>query len=151
MDVAALIAWIVTASGGAIIVATWLAKGGAREPQDYAEQRQQARLGQRPTALGLTMHLVIPHGVLALVGLVLCIAFTSDNDAYSEARVIAPVAVVVVAAIGAWMLRRWRVAAKAGPDAAPAERDLPSGLVAVHGVSAVATVALVIVAAILSS
>jgi hypothetical protein len=102
MDVAALIAWIVTASGGAIIVATWLAKGGAREPQDYAEQRQQARLGQRPTALGLTMHLVIPHGVLALVGLVLWIAFTSDNDAYSEARVIAPVAVVVVAAIGAW-------------------------------------------------
>ena len=137
MEWAALIAWVVTAGGGFLLLAQWLRHGGM----------QQRAGGQiRPI-------LILSHFALAATGLVLWIAFiASDSDALAW---IAFVLLLVVALLGwtmfaIWYQRRQSPAATA-PEASPgmpAEQRFPVAIVTLHGIGAVTTVVLVFLAAI---
>ena len=66
MDVAALIAWLLTAAGGFVLLGTWIAKGG---------HRPDAAARAVPPAL------VFGHFLLAAAGLVLWIVYVAaDSD-----------------------------------------------------------------------
>jgi Na+/proline symporter len=141
MEWAALIAWVLTAGGGFILLALWVARGG---------------LAQREAGDRIRPPLIFSHFGLAATGLVLWIIYlASDSDALAW---IAFVALVVVAALGwtmfaIWWRRRQRGAvegAMAGgmTETAPAEQRFPVSIVALHGVLAVTTVLLVLLAAL---
>ncbi|KDN21882.1 hypothetical protein [Amycolatopsis rifamycinica] len=132
MDIAALIAWLVTAVGGFVMLGTWIAKGGTREP------------GRSRFSPGL----VFGHFALAAAGLVLWISYLVAGG--KTLAWIAFVLLVPVAALGFTMLARWipgRRAGTAGGDRAP-EQHFPVVVVGAHGLVAVATVVLVLLAAL---
>ena len=137
MEWAALIAWLVTAGGGFLLLLKWLRGGGM-------SQREGGQI--RPI-------LILSHFALAATGLVLWIAFVaSDSDALAW---IAFAILVVVALLGwtmfaIWYQRRQRQGvSEAGPSpGAPAEQSFPVAIVALHGIAAVTTVVLVFLAAI---
>jgi hypothetical protein len=138
----ALVTWIATAGGGFVMLAIWFARGGMR-------QRDRARI--RPP-------LIVSHFALAATGLVIWIIYlASDSDALAW---IALAILGVVALLGWTMFFIWagqrqrRDAAPAGGspleggDAGrPAEQHFPVPVVALHGLLAVATVLLVLLAA----
>ncbi|MFE3799884.1 hypothetical protein KHQ06_17370 [Nocardia tengchongensis] len=142
MAIAALITWLLTAAGGFVLLGTWIAKGGVREPR--------------------TSHLPPPvifgHFLLAAIGLVLWIIYlVVDSDALAW---VAFGLLVPVAALGFVMLLRWipvyRAARTADAEPAPvsipgqepAERHFPVLIVGGHGVFAVITVVLVLLTAL---
>lgn len=135
MDIAALIAWLVTAVGGFVMLGTWIAKGGTREP---------ARSRFSPG-------LIFGHFALAAAGLVLWIIYLIAGG--KTLAWIAFILLVPVAALGFTMLARWipgyrnRTATASTGDAAP-EQHFPVVVVAAHGLVAVATVVLVLLAAL---
>jgi len=160
MNVAALIAWLVTALGGFYLLGKWLAGGGARQ-QHGGPSRFPA-----PVIFG--------HFLLAATGLIVWIVFL-----LAHAKALAWTAFVIlvpVALLGFTMFFRWigvrrgdrgaaapvpapaRVdtgAAAAGapaPAAAgaavPAERHLPVPVVLAHGALAATTLVLVLLAAL---
>jgi hypothetical protein len=142
VNITALIAWIVTAGGGVYLLATWLAHGGTRAPGS----------SRFPPAL------IFGHFALAAVGLVVWIVFVIAGG-----RALAWIAfalLVLIALLGFTMFARWLPgyrgrgsAVTGGPgtttmsDLEPAERHFPVVLVGGHGVLAVATVILVLLAA----
>lgn len=142
MNAAALIAWIVTAGGGFYLLALWLAGGGTAAP---AASRFPA-----PVIFG--------HVALAAAGLVLWISFVISGIAVLAWTAFG--VLVLVGVLGFVMLARWvpayrgRGAAHAGPgtpaasDLVPAEDRFPVALVAGHGLLAVATVLLALMAAL---
>ncbi|MFE3104950.1 hypothetical protein [Nocardia tengchongensis] len=142
MAIAALITWLLTATGGFVLLGTWIAKGGVREPR--------------------TSHLPPPvifgHFLLAVIGLVLWIVYlVVDSDALAW---VAFGFLVPVAALGFVMLLRWipiyRAARAAAAEPAPlsiagegpAEQHFPVLIVGGHGVFAVVTVVLVLLTAL---
>ena len=138
MKWAALIAWIVTAGGGFILLSIWLMRGGMRQ--------QEAGSRIRPP-------LILSHFLLAAGGLVLWIIYlVADKDALSW---IAFVILAIVAVLGWTMFAIWlrqRQArgggtAIAAPDV-PAEQHFPVLVVALHGLLAVTTVLLVLLTAL---
>jgi hypothetical protein len=135
MEWAALISWIVTAAGGFVLLAVWLRRGGM-------QQRESGRI--RPA-------LILSHFGLAALGLVLWIVYViNDNDTLAW---IAFALLVVVAVLGwtmfaIWWRRRQLGAAAGAEAAAPAEQHFPVPVVAVHGLLAVLTVVLVLLAAL---
>lgn len=134
MDVAALVAWLVTAAGGFVLLGIWIARGALRAAEG----------GTRfPPAV------VFGHFLLAAVGLLVWIAFVA-SDASSGLAWTALVVLVPVALLGFTLVLRWlgdrRDAARAPVRAA--EQAFPLPVVVVHGLLAVTTVALVLVAAI---
>jgi hypothetical protein len=143
MNVAALVVWVLTAGGGFYLLATWIAKGGARSPSS----------SQLPPAL------IFGHFALAAVGLVVWIVFViagSKALAWIAFALLVPVALLGFAMLARWIpTYRARAAvvaggpAASGPSAAePAERHFPVALVAGHGLLAVVTVILVLLAAL---
>jgi hypothetical protein len=141
MEWAALIAWVLTAGGGFVMLAIWLMRGGMR-------QRESGRI--RPP-------LILGHFALAATGLVLWIIYVAtDSDALGW---IAFVLLLVVAALGFTMFAIWArqrqaratvahaATATSGP-AQPAEQGFPVVIVALHGVAAVTTLVLVLLAAL---
>jgi manganese efflux pump family protein len=129
MGIAALVAWIVTALGGFFLLAKWVAGGGHR----------------RPSNTKLPPAVVFGHFVLAATGLVLWIVYLlTDNQPVGW---IGWIILVPVAALGFVMLVRWipsvraQTAAEDGP-----ERSFPVVVVGAHGVLAVTTVVLGILA-----
>lgn len=136
MGIVALVAWLLTAIGGFYLLATWITKGGTKSSRFPA-----------PVIFG--------HFALAAVGLVVWIIYLVAN--VTALAWVAFVLLVPVALLGFTMLARWvptyraRVTA-GGPGAtsapAPAERHFPVAVVAGHGVLAVATVVVVLLAAI---
>ncbi|MBD0329648.1 MAG: hypothetical protein ICV64_06050 [Thermoleophilia bacterium] len=136
MEWAALIAWIVTAGGGSVLLAIWLGKGG---------------MEQREGTDRIRPAFVLSHFGLAATGLVLWLLYTlTDTQALAW---IALVLVLAVAALGWLMFFIWLRQRRATPSpgegaaaAAPAEQNFPRALVALHGVGAVATVVLVLLA-----
>lgn len=129
MSIAALIAWVVTAGGGFVLLGTWLARGGTRDSK-------------------LPAPVVFGHFAAAAAGLVLWIVYL-----VAESAVLAWIAfalLVVVALLGFTMFARWvptyRVRATAAAGDAPAERHFPVAVVGAHGLLAVATVVLVLLA-----
>ncbi|NIH79092.1 hypothetical protein [Amycolatopsis viridis] len=135
MDIAALIAWLVTAVGGFVMLGTWIAKGGTREP------------GSSRFSPGL----IFGHFAIAAAGLVLWIIYLVVGGA--TLAWIAFVLLVPVALLGFTMFARWvpgyraRTAPASGKEAAP-EQHFPVAVVAGHGLVAVATVVLVLLAAL---
>jgi hypothetical protein len=155
VDIAALILWVLTAGGGFYLLATWIAKGGAR-----------------PAPAGGSKFpppLIFGHFLLAAVGLIVWIIYVvNDKSAFAWT---AFVLLAVVAVLGFTMLARWiptyraqqahaPVAAGAGsapaPSSAaagdgPAERHFPVAIVAGHGLLAATTLVVVLLAALGSS
>jgi hypothetical protein len=133
----ALIAWLLTAVGGFVLLSIWVARGGmqAREP------------GSR-----IRPGLILSHFALAATGLVLWIIFVAtDSDVLAW---IAFAILLVVAVLGWtmfaiwWRRRQSGAAAQAVDPAMPAEQHFPVLVVAGHGILAVTTVVLVFLATI---
>ena len=138
MEWAALIAWVATAGGGFVLLATWLARGGMRQ-------------GREP-GTRIRPPLILSHFLLAAAGLVLWIIYlASDSGALAW---VAFVILAIVAALGwtmfaVWYQRRQRGAVRETVDpGTPAEQHFPVPVVAGHGVLAVTTVVLVFLTAI---
>lgn len=142
MDIAALIAWIVTAAGGIDLIATWLAAGGVRRRHEAVSR--------------LPVPAVFGHASLAVIGLLLWIAYLITDD-----RVLAWLAFIVlpiIASVGAFMFVLWRRAFRAGRHheasedveraSTSPESRLPVPVVFLHGAAAVTTVVLVLLAAL---
>lgn len=134
MDVAALLAWIITALGGFVLLGTWIAKGGHRR-----DQGQPSRFSPG---------LIFGHFLLAATGLVLWIIYVAaDRDSLTW---VAFGIVAVVALLGFTMFFRWlpQVRANRGANASTAEAQFPVPVVIVHGLLAATTLVLVLIAAI---
>jgi hypothetical protein len=139
MEWAALVAWLLTAGGGFVLLSIWIMRGG---------MRQQADTGRR-----IRPPLILAHFLLAAVGLVVWIVYlVKDSDALAW---IAFAMLAVVAVLGWTMFAIWvrgRQAQSAGAEAVapgrPAEQHFPVPIVALHGVAAVTTVVLVLLAAV---
>jgi manganese efflux pump family protein len=139
MEWAALIAWVLTAGGGFVLLAIRLARGG---------MQQQREAGNR-----IRPPLIMSHFLLAATGLVLWIVYIgTDSNALAW---IAFVLLAVVAVLGFTMLSIWlrrrrargAVAEAITPDTPP-EQHFPVPVVALHGVLAVTTTLLVLLTAL---
>ncbi|HEX9336414.1 MAG TPA: hypothetical protein VF892_11035 [Pseudonocardiaceae bacterium] len=145
MSIAALIAWVVTAIGGFVLLGTWIANGGTSTP----------RTSHFPPAV------IFGHFALAAAGLVVWIIYLIANSAVLAW--IAFALLVPVALLGFTMFARWiptyraraTVAAGSGgpgaiaaTDRAPAEQRFPVAVVGAHGVLAIVTVVLVLLTAL---
>jgi flagellar basal body-associated protein FliL len=144
MEWAALIAWVVTAAGGFVLLTIWLSRGGMRQAHEAG-----ARI--RPP-------LILSHFLLAATGLVVWIIYiATDSDALAW---VALVLLAVVALLGFTMFAIWYQRRQRGPAAAtgvtgspgssdtPPEQHFPVPIVGLHGLLAVTTVALVFLTAI---
>jgi hypothetical protein len=152
MGIAALVAWVLTAGGGFVMVGRWVAAGGLRQQRDGATR--------------FPAPLVFGHAGLAAAGLVLWIIYlVLDADSL---RWVAFILLVLVALGGFTLFARWlpsrrasavpaggvgssgrggdTVTARAGAE--PAERHVPVPVVAAHGLFAVATLVLVLLTAL---
>ena len=141
MEWAALIAWVLTAGGGFVMLAIWFARGGMR-------QRESGRI--RPP-------LILSHFALAATGLVLWLIYVAnDNDTLAW---IAFALLVVVAVLGFTMFAIWQrqrqgraavlqtATATSGPPQ-PAEQRFPVVIVALHGLAAATRLVLVLLASL---
>lgn len=138
MEWAALIAWVVTAAGGFVLLAIWLSRGGMRQGRE-----QGGRI--RPP-------LILGHFLLAATGLVIWIIYVaSDSDALAwiAFAILAVVALLGWTMFAIWFQRRQRGAVREAVDpGTPAEQHFPVPVVAAHGLLAVTTVVLVFLAGI---
>ena len=138
MKWAALVTWVLTAGGGFVLFAIWLARGGMRE-QSVGWNRI------RPP-------LILSHFLLAAGGLVVWIVYLAAHR--HVLTWIAFAILVVVALLGWTMFAIWLRRRQARADAAtvtpdtPAEQHFPVAVVALHGLLAVATVVLVLLTAL---
>jgi hypothetical protein len=137
MDVAALVAWLVTALGGFVLLFKWVSAGGHKPTTEPRSRLSPAQ--------------VFGHFLLAAVGLVLWIVYVaSDSDGVTWP---AFAIVVVVALIGFTMFFRWlpqvRAQHSASGTSVPAtpETKLPVPVVVVHGLVGATTLVLVLFAA----
>jgi hypothetical protein len=139
MKWAALIAWVLTAGGGFILLSIWLARGG---------MRQQREAGNR-----IRPPLIMSHFLLAATGLVIWIIYLAKDKstlAWVAFGILAVVALLGWTMFFIWLRRRQgRVAgADTVTSGAPAEQNFPVSIVALHGILAVTTVVLVLLTAI---
>jgi hypothetical protein len=142
MDVAALIAWILTAGGGFFMLGTWVSKGGHRQPSS----------SRFPPAL------IFGHFALAAVGLIVWIIYVAAGGkalAWTAFIILLPVALMGFAMLARWIptYRARATAPVAAPavgaaDTGPAERHFPVAVVGVHGLLAVTTLVLVLLTAL---
>jgi manganese efflux pump family protein len=142
MDIAALVLWILTALGGFYLLAKWVAGGGHRQT----------------SATKFPPGVIFSHFTLAAAGLVLWIIYLATGN--TPVGWVALIVLAPVAALGLAMFARWiptyrssRSAVMAGGSAtaeadaqAPPERSFPVVVVGAHGVLAVTTVVLVLLA-----
>ncbi|MFE2263764.1 hypothetical protein [Streptomyces griseosporeus] len=141
MDIAALIAWVVTALGGFHLLGTWIQRGGIRQQQSGTSR--------------LPAPVVFGHFALAAIGLVVWIVYVvADKDAlaWTTFGLLLPVALLGFTMLARWIpVHRRRAAAAAAPGAegtVPAERHFPVAVVVAHGLFAVVTLVLVLLTAL---
>ncbi len=141
MGIAALVTWLVTAGFGSFMVLRWVNRGGLRGGGTSATHFPPAR--------------VFTHLGLAVAGLVVWIVYLAVDS--SLLAWIAVADLVLVALLGGLLVRRWaadgRVAMAAErsgrtPTVDLAEQHIPRGPVVLHGVFAVSTLVLVLLAAL---
>jgi manganese efflux pump family protein len=141
--VAALIAWLLTAGLGGLLVFMWVARS-APLPRARA-----ASYGRPPPYIPRT--LIAGHALLAVAGLVVWITYlllSMDRLAWVALGVLVPVALLGTSMFIRWLgSRRMRRASRAGART-PAESRLPTLVVLCHGLIGTTTVVLVLVAAI---
>jgi hypothetical protein len=143
MRTAALIAWIATVAGGLTLTAFWLVRGGWSRPQD-TEEKMARHDATRLAPLGISLHFLLPHALLAIVGLILWGAYTASQDDYEQVEVFAPIVLGIVAVLGLTMWS-WARRSRRSRIRTPEDR-LPTPLVFVHGLAAVTTIVLVVLA-----
>jgi hypothetical protein len=135
MEIAALIAWLLTAAGGFYLLVTWATRGGLRKDAAAAPTR-------------LPAGVVFAHFLLAATGLVLWIIYLAgDSSGLAWASF---VILLVVALLGFAMFFRWlggRQGAAAATGAGAPEQHFPLAAVVGHGVLAATTLVLVLLAA----
>jgi hypothetical protein len=139
MKWAALVAWVITAGGGFVLLSIWLMRGGMR-------QQQEAGNRIRPP-------LILGHFLFAAAGLIVWIIYLiADKDALAW---VAFAILAVVAVLGWTMFAIWlrrRQARPSGGDVTapgiPAEQHFPVSIVTLHGLLAVTTVVLVLLTAL---
>ena len=139
MKWAALIAWVITAGGGFVLLSIWLMRGGMR-------QQQEAGNRIRPP-------LILSHFLLAAGGLVVWIIFlVADKHvlAWIAFAILAVVAVLGWTMFAIWFRRRQARAggSEIAAPGVPAEQHFPVSVVSVHGLLAVTTVVLVLLTAL---
>jgi hypothetical protein len=155
MAVAALVAWLVTAGGGLVLLATWAARGGARTSRDTAvvgAARSAAGAAGLPVTAPTRLRppLVLAHVGIAVAGLAVWIAYLVTDDGWLAWT--AFVLLLPVALLGLTMLARWVQSGDHRRDAAVGaarpESAFPLPVVVGHGVVAVTTVVLVLLTAL---
>jgi len=132
MKWAALIAWVVTAGGGFVLLGIWLKNGGMQRA------REAGRRIRPPLILG--------HFALAAAGLVIWIIYiAADKDvlAWIAFAILAVVAALGFTMFAIWLSQRRGVAA---PD--PPEQRFPVPIVGLHGLLAATTLVLVLLTAL---
>src|ERR687887_98394 len=140
MKWAALIAWVLTAGGGFVLLSIWLQRGGMRQQQEGGNRI-------RPP-------LILSHFLLAATGLVIWIIYiVADKEALAwvALAILAVVAVLGFTMFAIWLRRRRARMAGAMETATPgvpAEQHFPVSIVALHGILAVVTVVLVLLTAL---
>jgi manganese efflux pump family protein len=166
MDNAALVVWLLTAGGGLTLATIWLARGGLRQRDEVlessyvhvADATDVAGLAPPPRQSRLPAWMITTHAALAALGLFLWIYYVGhEGEEGTGIGALPPLVVgllLMVAAIGATMVRRWRAQrtrldAHEVPKAErPPEQRFPAAVVALHGLLAVATIALVFLTAV---
>lgn len=142
MGVAALFSWLITASGGLYLLVIWLIENETG--------------GRGSTASRLPLPVISGHALLATAGLIVWAGYllTSRRTlAWASVALLAAVALLGLTMVSRW-IRVYRAFVPAGGHgaadllAAPAERNFPLFVVFAHGLLAVATVALVVLAAL---
>ncbi|MFG3281739.1 hypothetical protein [Streptomyces sp. NPDC048111] len=129
MGVFVLCAWLVTAALGGYLAAVWIRHGGLRQ--------------RAPGVTRLPLWLIGGHVVVALAGLVAWGGYLMGDLAGLAWAACA--GVLVVAAFGAAMLLRWLPSSgRHSQHGTTAERHFPVTAVVAHGMSAGATVLLVV-------
>lgn len=138
MKWAALIAWVITAGGGFVLLSIWLMRGGMRQEQEAGNRI-------RPP-------LILSHFLLAAGGLIVWITYlVADRDALTwiAFAILAVVALLGWTMFAIWLRRRQgTVGAETAAPGVPAEQHFPVSIVALHGALAVATVVLVLLTAL---
>jgi hypothetical protein len=116
MAIAAMIAWILTASIGAYMLRTWVTRGGLRR--------------QRATGVGVPLPVVLGHAGAALTGLLIWLGFVrtrSDLLAWLGVAVVACAIALGVCTVTLWTPYPVAVppapAPATVPEAAPAAED----------------------------
>ena len=141
MSIAALITWLITAGFGSFMVRLWVTHGGLRRTGGGTSHFPPAR--------------VFTHLGLAVAGLIVWIVYLVTDDGIFAWIAFADL--VLVALLGGLLVRRWasdgraamaadRQTAAAQPDLA--EQHIPRGPVVLHGIFAVSTFILVLLAAL---
>jgi uncharacterized membrane protein YhaH (DUF805 family) len=166
MDNAALVLWLLTAGGGLTMATIWLLRGGLRQRDEVLElsYADVARVtdvaGDVPATRRsrLPVWMVSTHASLAVLGLFLWAFYVGhEGEEGTGVGALPPLVVtllLVVASVGVLMVRRWRddrrtLAAGGVPKAErPPEQRFPALVVAMHGLLAVATLALVLLTAV---
>lgn len=140
MEIAALIAWILTALGGSLMFSIWLRRGGLREPAN-------SRI--RPPSL------IYGHAAIGWAGLALWVVYLFDlfpNLAWIDFIIL-----LLQASIGLTMYALTRPSAERSPavlatentqEVVPPEHHFPMMVVRGHGAMAVLTTILVLLSAI---
>ena len=144
MDIAALIAWLITALGGFYLLGTWIQRGGI--------QQQQTGTSRIPAPV------IFGHFALATIGLIAWIIYlVTDKSAlaWTAFALLLPVALLGFAMLARWIpVYRTRTTAASTTTAqqtqqpTPAERHFPLPVVLAHGLFATTTLILVLLSAL---
>ena len=156
MDEIALLLWVVTIGGGALLGAIWLRHGGARRAPDA--QVPLSGTGPATTTMArprskIALSVIVPHASLGIVGAITWMLYRAnpDDTAYEPIRWLALALLLGTISLGLVMFGRWladRREADADAEAGegPPERRLPLVVVVLHGLSAAATLVFVVLA-----
>ena len=135
MAIAAMIAWVVTASIGAYMLRTWVTHGGLRR--------------QRATGAGVPPAVVFGHASAALTGLLIWLGFVdthSDLLAWLGVTVVSGAIALGICTVTLWT--PYPVAASPAPASGRPRLKLAGLVPAAHGFAALTTFMLAVLAAI---
>jgi manganese efflux pump family protein len=166
MEDAALVLWLLTAGGGLTMASIWLARGGLRQRDEvlessYVHAADATEVAGVPPAARrsrLPVWAISTHAALAVLGFTLWTYYVNhEGEEGTGIGALPPLVVgllLMVAGIGAVMVRRWRddrarLDAERAPKAErPPEQRIPAAVVGLHGLLAVVTLVLVFLAAV---
>jgi manganese efflux pump family protein len=157
MQTAALVAWLLTAAGGLLMLGIWMVRGGLRQVHDPATTgNRPVPADGRPTTRFEPWKLWAHIGA-AVVGLIIFGLFMMADDegatGHNASPWLALAFLVLVAGLGASMVVPWLEDRRARRrrdlvEEPPAEQAIPLAVVVLHGAAAAATVVLVLLVAI---
>ena len=135
MKTAALVMWVLTAGGGLVMLGIWLSGGGFRRGADVAN-----------TGSRFQPQLIFSHFGLAALGLLLWLTFVLTDTA--ALAWLAAALLLPVAGLGFAMLAKWLGGRASAERENQPEQRFPTVVVVAHGLAAVTTLTLVLIAAV---